>query len=183
MDAKARAAKALESAAGFASREDAVSWLRATLNSDPALESLIANYEQTVNAQLVTDSDKLYDHSASLRHDLAESNLQLIPANWTGWSVTGNELPGFLVSLALLSLGATICYNLLKNIASLRPLSSMGPTIYPGTPPERRVRREDRRNPQTREQARPQPKPPVKVPEKKVEEREPVIYGPMERQP
>jgi len=179
MEAKARAGKALETTAGFASREDGVSWLRATLNSDPALENLIANYEQTVNAQLVSDTDKLLDRSASLKHDLARSELQLIPENWTGWRPTGNEWPGFLVSLALLSLGAAICYNLLKTVASLRPLSFTGPSTYP----ERRIRREDRRNPQTREQARPQAKAQIKVPDKKVEEREPVTFGPMERLP
>jgi hypothetical protein len=181
MEAKARAGKALETTAGFASREDAVSWLRVTLNSDPTLENLVANYEQTINAQLVSDPDKLLDRSASLKHDLAGSELHLIPENWTGWHPAGNELPGFLVSFALLSLGATICYNLLKTVASLRPLSSMGPSIYPGIYPERRTRREDRRTPQTREQARPQTKPQAKVPDKKVEEREPVTYGPMER--
>jgi len=181
MEVKARAGKALQTTAGFASREDAVSWLRATLNSDPALENLIANYQQAVNAQLVSDADKLLDRSASLKHDLARSELQLIPENWTGWHPTGNEWPGFLVSLALLSLGATICYNLLKTVASLRPLSSMGPNIYPGVSPDRRIRRDDRRNPQTREQARPQTKPQIKLPDKKVEDREPVTYGPMER--
>ena len=46
IEAKARAGKALESRPGFASREDAVLWLRATLVGDPALENLTAAYEQ-----------------------------------------------------------------------------------------------------------------------------------------
>jgi hypothetical protein len=176
MEAKARANKALVTTPGFASREDAVSWLRGTLNSDPALENLVANYEQAVNAQLVSDADKLLDHSASLKHDLARSELQLFPEKWPGWKPAGNELPGFLVALVLLSLGAPVCYNLLKTVASLRPLLSTGTSI----PPDRRIRREDRRSPQMREIARPQTRAQVKVPEKpeqKDDERKTVVAG------
>ena len=177
IEAKTRANKALETTPGFASREHAVAWLRGTLNSDPALENLVVNYEQAVNAQLVSDADKLIDHSASLKHDLARSELQLVPEKWAGWKPDGNELPGFLVALALLSLGAPVCYNLLKSVASLRPLSLMGTSIHP----ERRIRREDRRYPQTREQARPQTKAQVKVPQKTDDEREPAVSGHIDR--
>jgi len=177
IEAKTRANKALETTPGFASREHAVAWLRGALNSDPALENLVVNYEQAVNGQLVSDADKLIDHSASLKHDLARSELQLVPEKWAGWKPDGNELPGFLVALALLSLGAPVCYNLLKSVASLRPLSLMGTSIHP----ERRIRREDRRYPQTREQARPQTKAQVKVPQKTDDEREPAVSGHIDR--
>jgi hypothetical protein len=119
----------------------------------------------------------LIDRSASLKHDLARSELQLVPEKWAGWKPDGNELPGFLVALALLSLGAPVCYNLLKSVASLRPLSLMGTSIHP----ERRIRREDRRYPQTREQARPQTKAQVKVPQKTDDEREPAVSGHIDR--
>ena len=177
IEAKTRANKALETTPGFASREHAVAWLRGALNSDPALENLVVNYEQAVNGQLVSDADKLIDHSASLKHDLVRSELQLVPEKWAGWKPDGNELPGFLVALALLSLGAPVCYNLLKSVASLRPLSLMGTSIHP----ERRIRREDRRYPQTREQARPQTKAQVKVPQKTDDEREPAVSGHIDR--
>jgi hypothetical protein len=124
-EAKARAAKALEPSSGFASREDAVSWLQATLQGDPALDNLVAAYDQEVNAELVSDADKLIDHSASLKRGLARSEIHLLPEEWPGWNPTEHELPGLLVAIAFLSLGAPICYNLLKNIASLRPLQAM----------------------------------------------------------
>jgi len=173
MEAKTLASKALATAPGFASREDAVAWLRATLDSDPATENLVANYEQAVNAQLVSDADKLLDHSASMQHDLARAELQLVPEKWLGWKPAGNELPGLLVALALLSLGAPICYNLLKTVASLRPVALTGTSYYP----DRRIRREDRRQPQMREQAKAQIKAQSKVPEKKDEEQKPVAVG------
>ncbi|HTC63370.1 MAG TPA: hypothetical protein VK709_11050 [Candidatus Saccharimonadales bacterium] len=173
LEAKARASKELEKTPGFASREDAVAWLRATLNADPAAENLVMNYEQAVNTQLVSDTDKLLDHSASLKHDLAHSELQLVPETWPGWKPTGNELPGFLLALALLSLGAPLCYNMLKTVASLRPMQLASTKIFV----DRRIRREDRRQPQAREQARPQPRPQVSAQEKPKEERLPAGTG------
>ncbi len=122
IEAKARAAKALEDRPGFASREDAVSWLRATLDGGPALENLGAAYEQEVNAELVTDADKLIDHSASLKRELTRSQFQLHPEKWPGWRPTKQELPGVLIAAAFLILGAPFCYNTLKNLTSLRPL-------------------------------------------------------------
>jgi len=124
-EAKARAGKALESRPGFASREDAVLWLRATLDGDPALENLTAVYEQEVNADLAGDADKLIDHSASIKRELARSEFRVLPETWPGWTPTGQELPGLIVALAFLCLGAPICYNLLKSVASLRPLAAI----------------------------------------------------------
>ena len=121
-DARARAAKALEAIPGFASREDAVSWLRATLDGDSSTNYVAAAYEQELDAQLVSDSDKLLDQSASLKTQLARSELQLIPDKWPGWTPTGRELPGLLIAVAFLSLGAPFWYNILKRLASLRPL-------------------------------------------------------------
>jgi hypothetical protein len=122
IEAKAKAAKALETRPGFASREDADIWLRATLEGDPALENLASAYEQEVNTHLVGDADKLIDHSASIKRELARTKFQLFPEIWPGWKPTEHELPGLLVAVAFLCLGAPLCYNLLKAVASLRPL-------------------------------------------------------------
>jgi hypothetical protein len=127
LEAKARAAKALEARPGFASREDAVSWLHATLDGDPAAENLTGSYEEEVNAELVSDADKLLDHSASMKRDLARSEFHLLPEEWPGWKPSKHELPGLLVAVALLSLGAPYWYNVLKNLASLRPLLTIKP--------------------------------------------------------
>jgi hypothetical protein len=125
IEAKARAAKALEARPGFASREDAILWLRATLEGDPALENIAAVYDQEVNAELVGDADKLIDHSASIKRELARSEFRVLPEEWPGWKPTEHELPGYLLAVALLCLGAPLCYNMLKAAASLRPLPIM----------------------------------------------------------
>ncbi len=177
METKARASRALETTPAFASREDAVAWLRGTLNSDPATENLVVNYEQAVDAQLVTDADKLLDQSASLKHDLARSELQLVSGKWQGLKPASGELPGLLIALALLSLGAPICYNLLKKVASLRPVTPAGTIVQA----DRRIAREDRRRPQTREQAKSPVRPQVRAPEKTDEDREPAASGHADR--
>ena len=120
MEAKSKAMHALETSPGFASREDAESWLRTTLNGNPARETLAAAYQQEVNAELVSDSDKLIDQSASLKNDLARSEFRLFP-DGRGLAQSSNEVPGLLVTVAFLSLGAAFWYNTLKNLASLRP--------------------------------------------------------------
>jgi len=130
LDAKTRASKALEATPGFASREDAASWLRATLDGDPATDFLVAAYEQELNAELTSDSDKLIDHSASLKRELARSEFQLIPETWPGWTPTRRELPGLLIAAAFLSLGAPFWYNMLKKLASLRPLLAMNNELH-----------------------------------------------------
>jgi hypothetical protein len=119
-EAKAKATQALEAEPGFASREDAESWLRTTLDGNPACESLVAAYQQEVNAELVSDSDKLIDESASLKSELARSEFKLFRGG-RGWPRSVNEVPGLLVTVAFLSLGAAVWYNTLKSLASLRP--------------------------------------------------------------
>ena len=123
--AKVKALKALETTPGFASREDALLWLRVTLDGNPALEHLASAYEQELNGELGTDSDKLLDHSASVKRELARSTLQLLPESWPGPIPNEREFPGLLLSVALLCVGAPVCYNLLKRIASLRPLQNI----------------------------------------------------------
>ena len=125
IEAKVRASKALEARPGFASREDAVLWLRDTLDGDPALENLAASYEQEVNSDLPGDADKLIDHSASIKRELARTEFQLLPEKSQGWPPNEHELPGLLISVVFLCLGAPFCYNLLKAIASLRPLPTV----------------------------------------------------------
>jgi hypothetical protein len=74
-----------------------------------------------VNAGLSSEADKLVDHTASMRRQLARSEFQLFPETWPGFKPSGHELPGLLVAIAFLCLGAPLCYNTLKVLASLRP--------------------------------------------------------------
>jgi hypothetical protein len=124
-EAKLTASKALEATPGFASREDADLWLRETLEGDPAVENLAASYEREVNSDLPGDADKLIDHSASIKRGLARSEFHLLPETWPGWHYNEHELPGLVIAVVFLSLCAPLCYNILKSLASLRPLPAL----------------------------------------------------------
>ncbi|SRR6266550_2233228 len=119
-EAKSKAMHALETSPGFASREEAESWLRATLDGNSARETLAAEYQQEVNAELVSDSDKLIDQSASLKSELARSEFKLFQDERLS-PLSSTAGPGLLFTIAFLSLGAAFWYNTLKNLASLRP--------------------------------------------------------------
>ena len=119
-EAKFKAMHALDTTPGFASREEAESWLRMTLDGNPARESLAAAYQQEVNAELVSDSDKLIDQSASLKSELARSEFKLFQDAQSA-PLSSTDLPSLFVTIAFLSLGAAFCYNTLKNLVSLRP--------------------------------------------------------------
>jgi hypothetical protein len=69
-----------------------------------------------VNAELVSDADKLIDQSASLKRELARSQFKLFQDEQGSSGISG-----FLVTIAMLSLGSAFWYNTLQNAASLRP--------------------------------------------------------------
>ena len=118
--AKSKAMQDLEAVPGFASREEAEWWLGTTLDGNPARERLTTAYRQEVNAELVGDSDKLMDQSASLKSELAGSQFKLFQDERGEGQPLGGAA-GLLVTVALLSLGAAFWYNALQNLASLRP--------------------------------------------------------------
>ncbi|HKE34722.1 MAG TPA: hypothetical protein VKB66_05955 [Candidatus Acidoferrum sp.] len=118
--AKSKAMRDLETLPGFACREQAESWLRTALDGNPARDRLAAAYQHEVNAELVSDSDKLIDQSASLKNELARSQFKLFQDE-RGWGQSSSEVAGFLITMAFLSLGAAFWYNTLQNLASLRP--------------------------------------------------------------
>lgn len=118
--AKSKAMHELETVAGFASREEAATWLRTTLDGNPARESLAAAYQQEVNAELVSDSDRLIDQSASLKSELVRSQFKLFQDEGDS-AHSSSGMASLLITIALLSLGAAFWYNTLKNLASLRP--------------------------------------------------------------
>jgi hypothetical protein len=120
-EAKSKAMHALETRPGFTSREEGEFWLQTTLDGNSAREVLVAAYQQEVNTELVSDSDKLIDQSASLKSEIARSDLKLFHDERLAPLSTA-EVPGLLFTIAFLSLGAAFWYNTLKNLASLRPL-------------------------------------------------------------
>jgi len=122
------ATKNLGDPPSFDSRQTAIKWLRDGMNGDNQTERLVAEYQQLVDAGLISDADKLLDQSANVQNILSNTGYQLIPdpypQPWYGpWETFGaREFWGTLVAAALLSLGAPFWFNALKTLTSLQPI-------------------------------------------------------------
>ena len=77
-------------------------------------------YQQEVNAEMVGQSDKVIHELASLTSELARSEFKLF-SDGRGGAQSSNEVPGLLVTVVFLSLGAAFWYSTLESLASLRP--------------------------------------------------------------
>ena len=103
---------------------------------EEALSRQDSNFDAQIFNDLVETTTKAYykDQSAKLRdltRSVSATGFEFIPAHYWRWpSAKGGcqnatnilwHLPGIALFAALLSLGAPYWYNLLKNLASLRP--------------------------------------------------------------
>lgn len=103
---------------------------------EEALSSHDPNFDAQAFNDLIETTTKAYykDQSAKLRdltRAVSATGFEFIPAHYWRWPATEGScqnaknilwhLPGIALFAALLSLGAPYWYNLLKNLASLRP--------------------------------------------------------------
>lgn len=107
----------------FATREDALDYLRKSLEGSPTRDAQLDLYRENLN-QLLQSSElnQLFDQAASINGQLARAGIELLPDPYPGIRPTPQELPGLLVAAALLSLGAPFWFNALKTLTNLRPL-------------------------------------------------------------
>ena len=70
--------------------------------------------------------DRLGNQMLELRRELEESRLVVIPNTWKAYKVSWTDfpshLPGIVISIFLLSLGAPFWFNALRTLAALRPI-------------------------------------------------------------
>lgn len=106
----------------FATREKAEAFLDVHLSGQPDLAAAHNRYRENLDQLLASSPVGPYlDQAASVHGQLQDSGIELWPSPYPGWP-TRQELPGLLVSSALLSLGAPFWFNLLKTLTNLRPL-------------------------------------------------------------
>jgi len=101
----------------FSCREEALNWLQGKGILDGA-----SDFNGRVDAKLQTEQRRLLDQAASVKCQLSQSGLQLVPTPYPGWNFENDNLLGILAAAALLGLGAPFWYNALKTMTSLRPL-------------------------------------------------------------
>jgi hypothetical protein len=114
-------AKRLANPPNFLSAGQAESWIRTQIEDSLRAEALIREYNGFLEEILKEKTGRLAEVADSLRADFNKIRFVLIPDPYPGLSYNLRELAGILIAGMLLSLGAPFWYNLLKNLASLRP--------------------------------------------------------------
>jgi hypothetical protein len=105
----------------FVSAGQAENWIRAQISDSSRVAALIGEYNRILQAILRERTGRLANVADSLRTDFNRTRFVLIPKPYPGLRYGLREAAGILIASTLLSLGAPFWYNVLKNLASLRP--------------------------------------------------------------
>ncbi len=115
------AVRALGEPPDFRSRTEAEQWLRQKLEGNEQADAIVKQYDQLLEEGLRTAGQKLADQYKEVNQTLSSAGFQLWPSPYPGWPKP-HELPGLLVTTALLSLGAPFWFNALRTLSNLRPI-------------------------------------------------------------
>jgi hypothetical protein len=103
---------------GINSDADAVSWLKTNV-TDPAQQTAaLAAYDQAIKASL----DQGLKNAAAVRSILDNASFDVRKFGWKQDQPLPPQIPGVLVTAALLTLGAPFWFNMLKQLTNLRPI-------------------------------------------------------------
>jgi hypothetical protein len=105
----------------FLSAGQAENWIRTQIGDNARVAALIDEYNTQLQTILKERTGKLASVVDSLRVDYSRTRFELIPDPYPGLRYGFRELAGILIASTLLSLGAPFWYNVLSNLASLRP--------------------------------------------------------------
>ena len=112
--------------ASLVSRGQGEAWLIEEFKDSPGFPDIQRAYGMAFDELAPKKLEKLGNQILDLKTDLEESKMVVLPANWPGyvdrWKSVGRHLPGFVLSVLLLSLGAPFWFNALRSLASLRPI-------------------------------------------------------------
>ena len=103
-----------------------VSWLKQTMMPDEIIVDATAKYEEKFDKFTRKRLGLFGTEFQELRADLEKSRLVVFPASWEEyqkrWENIGKHTLGIIISVLLLSLGAPFWFNVLKTVATLRPI-------------------------------------------------------------
>lgn len=101
-------------------------WLVEEFSKKPNLAKIRTAYKKKFDELTPKRLEKLGNQVAGLKDDLEASRLIVIPENRQDyverWTSIRGHLPGLVLSIILLSLGAPFWFNALRSLASLSPI-------------------------------------------------------------
>lgn len=116
----------LQLPASLVTRDEGRRWISARFAGVPRLDQRIVEYEESFDSITRVRLPELGARVVDLRSQVEESRLVVIPATWEAWAEraksTHRHVPGLLLTVILLSLGAPFWFNALRSLAALRPV-------------------------------------------------------------
>jgi hypothetical protein len=117
-------------AADLVTRADGENWISGNVNvkDDSAQRAFTGVFEKHYDALLSAKLKEVADSAAVVTRQLSGTELVVMdPKGWDAWVAwwgtdTAHRLPGVLLTIVFLSLGGPFWYNLLRQLANLRPL-------------------------------------------------------------
>lgn len=113
----------------FSTREDAEVWLRGQIPAEQKPETVVLEYRRLVTEKLKHTIYQLGEQANGLRARMEQTRLRIVPDPYpdfktfiAGMAPFSRHFWGIVISAALLSLGAPFWFNMLKRLASLRPI-------------------------------------------------------------
>jgi len=108
-------AKADTAPSGIASENAARAWLTAHVSDTAQQSAALSAFEKVLMNERVQDA-------AAVRTILTKASFDVRQFGWKPDQPYGPQIPGALVTAALLSLGAPFWFNMLKQLTNLRPI-------------------------------------------------------------
>ena len=111
----------VDDAVPLGTRQDVADWIGANTASADAIAGLVKSYNDALDTALKQTLDKSIDRAKTLSAGLAAAGIGTFPGAGGKWSLPAwSKVPGIVVSILFLSLGAPFWFNVLKNMTSLR---------------------------------------------------------------
>lgn len=105
----------------FFSAAAARDWIRAQIADSTLAATLIKQYGDLLDTVLREKIGRFTVVADSIRLDFSRARFALIPNPYPQWPYGWRDYAGMIISAILLSLGAPFWYNVLRNLANLRP--------------------------------------------------------------
>jgi hypothetical protein len=108
----------------FKSREEGENWIREQLAENENTDLLITQYREIINTNLSNSVEKMKDQAFSIKNELDNTKLHLIPRPYPGlyYSIGDRHFWGVIIMAAFLSFGAPFWFKTLKTVSALRPI-------------------------------------------------------------
>lgn len=118
--------KLKEIPSNIVTRKQGLEWLDEELKESAEIANIKKAYNTKFEELTPKQIVKLVSQTRELQNQLEESRLVILPVKWKAykeyWCNFGSRLPGIILSIILLSLGAPFWFNALRSLAALRPL-------------------------------------------------------------